>query len=223
MWMGKIGAKSAAFINHKPFHPGNLENLEKVWAAEEKQKQDQHRQKELEERREQEVKIQELRQTLRRKEMDSRRMATLDGGGGGGVKRKMAELHERLCGSSGIGLAAGLNTFTKTAKGEGGLGGDVKSDCSVGGGEGNNRERARVLNQSLVYKENVLLQNHSTVWGSYYDRDKGLWGFACCHVVGDKHCLCASKPAPASRDGEGDGKRDGGERGGGGKKKRRRK
>ncbi|CDJ46277.1 hypothetical protein, conserved [Eimeria brunetti] len=65
MWIGKIGKKSAAFINHKPFHPGNFQNQEKVWLAEQKLKEEQKKEKELEERRREEVKIEELRRALR--------------------------------------------------------------------------------------------------------------------------------------------------------------
>lgn len=65
MWIGNIGKKSAAFINHKPFHPGNYQNQEKVWLAEQKQKEEQKKEKELEERRREEVKIEELRRALR--------------------------------------------------------------------------------------------------------------------------------------------------------------
>ncbi|CDI74075.1 Arabidopsis thaliana At4g37120/C7A10_240,related, related [Eimeria praecox] len=57
--------KSAAFINHKPFHPGNYQNQEKVWLAEQKLIEEQKRERELEERRREEVKIEELRRALR--------------------------------------------------------------------------------------------------------------------------------------------------------------
>eukprot|EP01069_Polyplicarium_translucidae_P012359 Polyplicarium_translucidae@DN5121_c0_g1_i1.p1 len=68
MLMGKIGAKSAAFINHKPFHPGRLQNIEKVWIAQEKDKKERAEQEELLERRKQEVRIEELRKALRQSE-----------------------------------------------------------------------------------------------------------------------------------------------------------
>jgi len=69
--MGKIGAKSAAFINHKPFHPGNLQNLEAVWIAEQKAKDLEKRQAAMQDRRKQEVQIEELRRALRLKERES--------------------------------------------------------------------------------------------------------------------------------------------------------
>lgn len=68
MFLGKVGQKSIAFINHKPFHPGNLQNLEKVWRAEEEEAANRKAQKEALERRRNEVQIEELRDALRAKE-----------------------------------------------------------------------------------------------------------------------------------------------------------
>ncbi|KAF9529178.1 Pre-mRNA splicing Prp18-interacting factor-domain-containing protein [Crepidotus variabilis] len=33
------------------------------------------------------------------------------------------------------------------------------------------------------YPEDVLVNNHTAVWGSWYDPSTGSWGFACCHSV----------------------------------------
>eukprot|EP01054_Gregarina_sp_Poly1_P007628 Gregarina_sp_Poly_1__7627@NODE_428_length_8567_cov_88_085529_g349_i0_p4_GENE_NODE_428_length_8567_cov_88_085529_g349_i0NODE_428_length_8567_cov_88_085529_g349_i0_p4_ORF_typecomplete_len416_score59_62CWC25/PF12542_8/2_5e03CWC25/PF12542_8/8_9e12CWC25/PF12542_8/1_8e04Cir_N/PF10197_9/1e10Cir_N/PF10197_9/1_2e03Cir_N/PF10197_9/9_1e03Cir_N/PF10197_9/4_4e03Cir_N/PF10197_9/4_4e03Cir_N/PF10197_9/9_7e03FlgM/PF04316_13/0_59FlgM/PF04316_13/88FlgM/PF04316_13/1_7e03DUF1064/PF06356_11/7_4e03DUF1064/PF06356_11/0 len=64
MHMGKIGQKSAAFINHKPFHPGNYRNLEKVWLAEQTHAANLKKQQELLDKRQQESKVEELRRAL---------------------------------------------------------------------------------------------------------------------------------------------------------------
>ncbi|KAJ3568860.1 hypothetical protein NP233_g5432 [Leucocoprinus birnbaumii] len=40
------------------------------------------------------------------------------------------------------------------------------------------RERAK--NRSK-YPEDVFINNHTTVWGSWYDPSSGTWGYACCH------------------------------------------
>ncbi|GJJ06309.1 hypothetical protein Clacol_000500 [Clathrus columnatus] len=40
------------------------------------------------------------------------------------------------------------------------------------------RERVKVRSK---YAEDVLINNHTTVWGSYYDVSTGQWGYACCH------------------------------------------
>ncbi|KZV81228.1 hypothetical protein EXIGLDRAFT_779959 [Exidia glandulosa HHB12029] len=31
------------------------------------------------------------------------------------------------------------------------------------------------------YPEDVFINNHTAVWGSFYDKTAGKWGFACCH------------------------------------------
>lgn len=42
------------------------------------------------------------------------------------------------------------------------------------------KERAKTKSK---YPEDVLINNHTAVWGSWYDRSTGLWGYACCHSV----------------------------------------
>ncbi|WWC70747.1 pre-mRNA-splicing factor SLU7 [Kwoniella pini CBS 10737] len=33
------------------------------------------------------------------------------------------------------------------------------------------------------YDEDVYINNHTAIWGSFYDLSTGQWGFACCHSV----------------------------------------
>ncbi|KAL1736066.1 Pre-mRNA splicing Prp18-interacting factor-domain-containing protein [Schizophyllum commune] len=40
------------------------------------------------------------------------------------------------------------------------------------------RERAKARSK---YPEDVLINNHTAVWGSWYDKETGAWGYACCH------------------------------------------
>lgn len=41
------------------------------------------------------------------------------------------------------------------------------------------------------YEEDVLINNHTSAWGSYWE--EGQWGYACCHaVVKNSYCLGAS-------------------------------
>ncbi|EAU91764.1 pre-mRNA-splicing factor SLU7 [Coprinopsis cinerea okayama7 len=40
------------------------------------------------------------------------------------------------------------------------------------------KERAKVKSK---YPEDVYINNHTSVWGSYYDPSTGQWGYACCH------------------------------------------
>lgn len=39
------------------------------------------------------------------------------------------------------------------------------------------------------YVEDVYPNNHTSVWGSWYDRESGQWGFACCHsLISRSYC-----------------------------------
>ncbi|GLB37606.1 putative pre-mrna-splicing factor slu7 [Lyophyllum shimeji] len=40
------------------------------------------------------------------------------------------------------------------------------------------RERAKARSK---YPEDVYVNNHTSVWGSWYDTSTGTWGYACCH------------------------------------------
>ncbi|PFH53814.1 hypothetical protein AMATHDRAFT_137059 [Amanita thiersii Skay4041] len=40
------------------------------------------------------------------------------------------------------------------------------------------KERAKTKSK---YPEDVYVNNHTTIWGSWYDTSTGSWGFACCH------------------------------------------
>ncbi|KZT26678.1 pre-mRNA-splicing factor SLU7 [Neolentinus lepideus HHB14362 ss-1] len=42
------------------------------------------------------------------------------------------------------------------------------------------REKSKARSK---YAEDVYINNHSAVWGSWYDPSTGQWGFACCHSV----------------------------------------
>ncbi|KAL7423167.1 mRNA splicing protein [Cryptotrichosporon argae] len=48
------------------------------------------------------------------------------------------------------------------------------------------RERAKARSK---YDEDVFINNHTAVWGSWYDRDAAAWGFACCHsTISQSYC-----------------------------------
>ncbi|BEJ13773.1 hypothetical protein CspHIS471_0309470 [Cutaneotrichosporon sp. HIS471] len=39
------------------------------------------------------------------------------------------------------------------------------------------------------YQEDVYVNNHTAVWGSWFDRDSSAWGYACCHsLVPGSYC-----------------------------------
>jgi len=39
------------------------------------------------------------------------------------------------------------------------------------------------------YEEDVQVNNHTTVWGSYYEKKSGKWGYGCCHsLIKQSYC-----------------------------------
>lgn len=160
MFMGRIGAKSAAFINHKPFHPGNLQNLEKVWTAEENHKRELKKQEEFLERRNQEQQIEELRRALRREE---------------GVGQSDIAKHTFLGAAGSQGATAASARKLQRRKATISRGADQSRNTPCSGGSGG------VC--SLLYIENQLEAGHSAIWGSFYDRESNKWGYACCQLV----------------------------------------
>ena len=40
------------------------------------------------------------------------------------------------------------------------------------------------------YEEDVYINNHTSVWGSYFNRSRFQWGYACCHsLVKNSYCV----------------------------------
>ncbi|KAL1412862.1 mRNA splicing protein [Vanrija albida] len=48
------------------------------------------------------------------------------------------------------------------------------------------QEQAKVRSK---YAEDVYVNNHTSVWGSWYDRDSSRWGYWCCHsIISGSYC-----------------------------------
>ncbi|SCP05292.1 step II splicing factor, putative [Plasmodium ovale] len=75
MWINKIGNKSASFINHKHFHPGNVKNLERVWLAEEKERKRKEEEEKYLKKREEQYKLYTLKKQLRKNEEEDNKDA----------------------------------------------------------------------------------------------------------------------------------------------------
>jgi pre-mRNA-processing factor SLU7 len=61
---------------------------------------------------------------------------------------------------------------------------------SGGGGRGGS------LAARTKYEEDVLDQNHTQVWGSFYSIRARRWGYGCCHST-DRHCYCIGEKGKA--------------------------
>lgn len=194
MLLGKVGNKSIAFINHKPFHPGNLQNLERVWLAEQRAAENEKKQKEMLERRKHEVQIEELRKALRNKE------------------RQQVEECEKMCvkyhsGSSTLTAGLRRQTTLDSSDGSGGLyypQGVKKSSRRYPDEEGQGRRKRsrRVDDQTPFkvmskYKEDIVRYGHTQVWGSFYDVSEGVWGYGCCSST-DKMSTCLKEKSVSS-------------------------
>lgn len=164
--MGKIGNKSASFINHKHFHPGNRENLEKVWLAEEKHKAELKRQKEMREKLAEEIRITELKRQLREQEDQKYKQYLLE--------QKPVSKYEVSQSSHLINNTASGLILTKAA--------------TETASKANASEKQKIVIRSR-YREDVFEHGHSTVFGSYYDRASRKWGYKCCKTI-DKGAKC---------------------------------
>lgn len=175
--MGKIGAKSAAFINHKPFHPGNLQNLEKVWIAEQKEKERKKAQEELLERRQQEFQIEELRRTIRKRDFEVQQaLAASDeveliSSASASKKRQIEEFDVAT-------LKPGLNSKDDND--------NYITDSTWRLLRDKRRKKEHKLEKASIksrYREDVLSHGHTAVWGSYYSKVDHVWGYACCKLT----------------------------------------
>ncbi|GBE60078.1 step II splicing factor, putative [Babesia ovata] len=177
MWMGKIGNKSASFINHKHFHPSNRANLEKVWLAEEKHKAELKRQQEMREKLAEEIRMTQMKRQLREQEEQRYKEYLLE-------QRPPSKYQVPASGSKLDGSEAGL-IITKPVT-------EVQP---------RNRDAA---NHKLVirssYREDVHECGHSSVYGSLYDRETGQWGYRCCGSL-KRGEACPLKRRPGSRKG----------------------
>ncbi|PFH37739.1 putative step ii splicing factor [Besnoitia besnoiti] len=160
MWMGKIGQKSAAFINHKPFHPGNWQNQEKIWLAEQKHKEELRKQAELAERRAEEVKIQELRRALYSQ---------------GTAAANKTQASPKVEGDDAARKAALIEARKREAARAAAIRAAELRKGSV---------------KSVLYDEDVYLGSHTQVWGSFFDKETQKWGFRCCRVCDKQVLSC---------------------------------
>ncbi|CAK9046441.1 Pre-mRNA-splicing factor Slu7 [Durusdinium trenchii] len=51
------------------------------------------------------------------------------------------------------------------------------------------------LLESTLYKEDVLVNEHTAVWGSLFDPESKRWGYKCCKVM-EKNGMCTAEKAP---------------------------
>lgn len=66
--------------------------------------------------------------------------------------------------------------------------------------ESENEGGNRFLAESTLYKEDVLVNGHSSVWGSWYDPKTKSWGYGCCRSK-EKGSTCTCKDGAEGAEG----------------------
>jgi len=185
--MQRVGGKAAGFINKKFFHPSSLRNQEKLWQAQSADERNQKKQKELAQRREEELQVESLRKQMylsgQGKASDLKTTGAAaeaalrqDGGSKGEQWEAAAEQKRRR------------QLLQKAANEEDED--DHLLDAATG---------ERKLAKSK-YPEDTWINGHSSVWGSWYCVDDKRWGFACCRRL-DHGGECPLEPEePAEED-----------------------
>lgn len=147
------------------FKLGNIKNMERVWLAEEKHKEELRRQKEMKEKREEEIKISELRRQLHEQEA---------------LKSKEYEMLERPKSKYG---AKGQISQLRSSDAAG-----LIVACEKGITCTFNAPSDKPITSSK-YKEDTFKNGHSSVYGSLYDKETDCWGYRCCGQY-DKSSKC---------------------------------
>ncbi|KAF4684744.1 hypothetical protein FOZ60_007346 [Perkinsus olseni] len=211
---GRVGHKAGGFIAKKFFHPSNLKNQEKLWLKMEEKRKHERQQEELMKRREEERRVELLREEMYR--------ATGEGGSGAAKASRIAQ--ELKSGRGGLitgdtkqqqqdyssSSAAAHHhhhhnaespeeaAASETKKRLLALAKQDKKDETIDDEDLDNdgRESRLVLNSR--YEEDNYTQGHTSVWGSYFDKDTHRWGYACCKTF-DRDGWCPNAPPSGSK------------------------
>ncbi|KAK6588341.1 hypothetical protein RS030_6862 [Cryptosporidium xiaoi] len=177
MYIRKISNKASIFLNHKHFHPGNSKNREKLWLAEEKKKEEERKQEELLKKRKKELEIEELKREFKKSNRDLRGLdsnrtypiSEAENVTNGGVldNEKIKNILMNKKGLSSLSSSSSLS----------------ESSTSI---------LNKPLSKSKLYAEDVFLNNHQSVWGSYFDLVTHKWGYRCCRNT-NRDSVCNSR------------------------------
>ncbi|CRG95188.1 step II splicing factor, putative [Plasmodium gallinaceum] len=162
MWINKIGNKSASFINHKHFHPGNIKNLERVWIAEENERKRKEEEEKYLKKREEQYKIYILKKQLRKNEEENKNY----------LNNIIYDVNKESK-TDKIKIHTTANINKKNENNKNNINENMKHKLTI----------------KSKYNEDIFLKNHKSIYGSYYDRDKKKWGYKCCKNI-DKNSSC---------------------------------
>mmetsp|Transcript_84375 Transcript_84375/g.176592 ORF Transcript_84375/g.176592 Transcript_84375/m.176592 type:complete len:234 (-) Transcript_84375:71-772(-) len=214
--MQRVGGKAAGFINKKFFHPSSLQNQEKLWKAQTAKSVEERKQKELEKQREEEMQVEALKKQM-----------YLQGQGGSsdfvGSKAAGLEVGEALKGAQKHEQRQAYEEFKRrraqlkqekhksaaaaaAASGSGGASPSAEADESSPASPAPVPEKKLELLAKSQYSEDVHVNGHESVWGSWFSLEDKRWGFSCCKEMEPKK-RCPLAPEPEEKDNEPKAKR----------------
>lgn len=165
----RVGGKAGGFISKKFFHPSSFRNQEKLWKAQQADEQERRKQTELEKRRDEERQVEELK----------KQMYLAGQGGASDFLSSAAE--ESIVSQMSASEKSELKLSTAEMKRRKDLLRQQERASKHNDLDGDDRHTVakRDLAKSR-YQEDVLVNGHTTIWGSWYSTDNDRWGFACC-------------------------------------------
>lgn len=190
--MQRVGGKAAGFINKKFFHPSSLRNQEKLWKAQSDEGRRLKTEKEAELRREEERKVEDLKKQMYLQ------------GQGSGSDQLFASVVATvpLSSLSAKDRKEAKQAFDEFKKRKAKLKQEKFDKLEDTNGEEaaeeDDEEAAdvpvpeRVLAPSM-YKEDIKICGHETIWGSWFCMKAKIWGFACCKTM-DRKTRCPLAP-----------------------------
>lgn len=207
--MRNVGGKAGGFINKKFFHPSTLRNQEKLWKAQTEDEREFRKQQELQKRRDEERQVEELRKQMylsgQGKSTDFLSTAAEASAATSHLNHsEKAELKQAIAEQQKRRLKLKRAAQAQAAAAE-------KAEKAE---EGSDEEEGMPSSASPVdrsfaksrYPEDVMENEHSTVWGSWYSREEERWGFRCCKLL-SRGEVCPEGPKEPEKEVVKDGRR----------------
>lgn len=177
---GSVGSKAGGFIAKKFFHPSSFRNQQKVWDAEQKQLAIQKKQEELERERLEEQQVQELRKqmhALSGKAGNEAKEAAMFSKPASSVGKTVLNEHQEAAANAMRARKKALAEEEKRIAAA-----KIRRE-QIGEEEAIDTPAAKRFKTGDIkscYRENVHEAGHTSIWGSWWDTQENMWGYACC-------------------------------------------
>ena len=171
---GRVGHKAGGFIAKKFFHPSNYKNQEKLWQAIEAKKEQEKRQDELLKKREEERRIEILKQEMNAGSTSSSAFKQALATNKAGLILNRTE-------DGDVPIQPEIRrAMTETKK---------RIEEYIRKTAEQKPSTSTRVSVSSCYQEDLSVNGHSEVWGSYFDLNTKQWGYACCRT-NEKAGIC---------------------------------